>query len=313
MELEGVHVHYVSFEGNKIKRISRFLYQCIRICNQIQPNILFIVEFNVCFLLTLTCKAPLKVLDIRTGSLSPNFLKRNLDNFYIRIQSVFFNKVTILSESLCQKIKLNKKNILILPLGAEEFYKGSHDYSNLNLLYIGTLNKRNIHQTIEGLGIAVQKKPEYYSKIKYTIVGPGSETDILKLKESIEKYNLQNMVVYEGLKNYNELPPYFKICNIGIAYIPITDFYNCQPATKIYEYALSGLFTIATNTYENKLAITEKNGILCDDTAESFAEAIEKVNDRLAFIKEKDIRDSLKNNQWNVLVSNILEPFLQKY
>jgi hypothetical protein len=310
LELEGVKVHYVSFEGNKIKRIYRFLHQCNTICKQIKPDVLFIVQFNLCHILALICKSPLKVLDIRTGSLSPNTLRRNIDNYFIKVHTLFFDKIIILSESLRQKIKLKKKNLVVLPLGAEEFFTGNHEFTNLNLLYVGTILDRNIHQTVEGIGLILQKKPEYISKIKYTIVGFGSELDIFKLNEAIEKNKLHNEVVFEGLKNYDELPSYFQKCNIGIAYIPITDFYNCQPATKIYEYALSGLYTIATNTYENKLAITEKNGILCGDTPESFAEAIEKVFDQLEFIQEEEIRNSLKNHRWSIIVNDILKPFL---
>jgi hypothetical protein len=197
-------------------------------------------------------------------------------------------------------------------LGSEEIYNGNHEFKQLNLLYVGTLHKRNLHQSIEGLGMLLQKKPEFNSKITYTIIAFGSETEELKLKEVIEKYNLQDTVALEGLKNYDELLPYFEKSNIGIAYTPITDFFNCQPVTKIYEYALSGLFTIATSTNESKLAITEKNGILCDDTPESFAEALEKVYNRLEFIQESDIRSSLKNNHWSIIVNRVLEPFLNK-
>jgi hypothetical protein len=31
------------------------------------------------------------------------------------------------------------------------------------------------------------------------------------------------------------------------------EFYNVQPATKIFEYSMSGLITIATDTFENKI------------------------------------------------------------
>ncbi len=43
------------------------------------------------------------------------------------------------------------------------------------------------------------------------------------------------------------------------------EFYNVQPATKIFEYSMSGLITIATDTFENKINKWD-NGILCDDT-----------------------------------------------
>jgi hypothetical protein len=310
LELENVKVHYVSFEGNKFIRIFRFLYQSFKICKQIKPDILFVVQFNLCPVLALFCKASIKVLDIRTGSLSTHSFKRNLDNFTIKLHTFFFRKKIILSESLRQKIKLRKKNLLVLPLGAEVFYSGSHEYSPFKLLYVGTILDRNIHQTIEGIGLFIQENPEFAQSVKYTIVGFGSDNDIFKLHEAIDKYKLHDQIFFEGLKNYDDLPIYFQNCNIGVAYIPITDFYNCQPATKIYEYALSGLYTIATNTDENKLAINIKNGVLCDDNAESFAKALKEVYNMRNSINETEIRNSLRNHQWDILVNNNLKPFL---
>jgi glycosyltransferase involved in cell wall biosynthesis len=312
MELEGVNVHYVSFEGNRIIRILRFLHQCIKIGTQIKPDVLFVVEFNLCQVIALAITAPLKVLDIRTGSLSPNAAKRKLENTYIKTQSLFFDRIIVLSQSLQEKMNLKTKNLIVLPLGAEEFYKGRHTFKSLELLYVGTLRKRNLHQTIEGLGIFLQKRPEYLFNIKYTIIAFGSDKEKSQLFEAITKYKLQNNVLFEGLKNYDELPPFFEKCNVGVAYTPVTDFFNCQPVTKIYEYAISGLYTIATNTLENQRTITDKNGILCNDTPESFAEAIEKVYYNLEHIQESEIRKSLIHHRWNILVKNVLEPFLIK-
>lgn len=313
MLMDGVNVHYIPFNGNKLKRILRFLFHSIRLCRIFKPDIVFVVYFDLCSLLAFFCRANLKVLDIRTGSLALNSYKRNLDNLLIRIQANFFDRIFILSDSLKQKIKLNHKHVRILPLGAEIFYSGRHDFNRLNLLYVGAVRQiRNIHKTIEGVGIFLQKNPEFHSKISYSIVGFGGDYDILKIKETIDRCGLGSVVIYEGHKNYEELPPYFEKSNIGVAYVPITDYFNCQPATKTYEYALSGLFTIATSTYENKLSVTQENGILCNDTAEDFAEALEVVSKNLATISEERVRDSLKNNCWSVIVAQILEPFFKK-
>jgi len=49
-------------------------------------------------------------------------------------------------------------------------------------------------------------------------------------------------------------------------------YYDCQPATKTFEYILSGMVCIATSTYENKKLINNINGVLCNDIQKALQE-----------------------------------------
>ena len=101
--------------------------------------------------------------------------------------------------------------------------------------------------------------------------------------------------------------------NLGVAYVPMTPYYECQPSTKIYEYVLSGMYCIATNTYENRILIEPVNGLICDDNAESFCEALEQYHkmDRSGF-NSAEIRKSMEKYEWSNIVNNQLFAIMQK-
>ena len=146
-------------------------------------------------------------------------------------------------------------------------------------------------------------------RIAYTIIGWGSLNVVEKLKFTIKNTQLHKIIHFEGKKNYGELPYYFKIANIGIAYVPTVDYYQNQPVTKLFEYMLSGMPVIATNTNENKLILNSTNGVLCDDTPEAFAQALEKI---VANKYDSDeIRNSMMKYHWKHLVENNLKVFLE--
>src|ERR1035437_3646719 len=236
MALEGVEVYYISFKGGKIIRTLRFLKECIRHSFSEKPHILFVTYFNFCFLLALFCKSKKTILDIRTGSLNGNIIFRNIDNYFVLFQSFFFNRVIILSDSLRKKLHVSNKKCNIVPLGAEILVDGNHNFNALNLLYVGTLDDRNITLTIEGLHLFLQNNEYNSVKISYYIVGFGSENESIKIMDTISENEMNEFVKFEGRKNYEELRPYFEQSNVGIVFLPKTPWYDCQPATKLFEY-----------------------------------------------------------------------------
>lgn len=309
LELEGVDVTYVDFSLGKITRLLSFLRIITKISKEFNPDVLFVVYFNLSFLVSILSKGKLKILDIRTGSLIQNNWKRGLSNKIIYFQSLFFPRVIILSESLRGLLKISKRKSLILPLGAEIYYKGEKDFEQLNLLYVGSLDGRRIYETVEGFSSFLKMLPNN-DKAYYTIIGFGSQNDESLIRSLIEKNNLASHVFFEGLKNYSELAPYFENANVGVAYVPVTEYYQRQPLTKIFEYALSGMFTIATNTYENKRIINNINGTICNDSSISFQESLQLVYNNRSKLKADPIRKTLLNYQWEVLVKNLLYPFI---
>jgi len=312
MVIEGVEVYYVSFKGGKIIRTLRFLKECIRHSFSEKPHILFVTYFDLCFLLALFCRSKKTVLDIRTGSLKGKVIFRFIDNFVILFQSFFFNKVIILSESLRNKLHISSKKTNVVPLGSEIFYDGNHNFNTLNLLYVGTFDDRNIETTIKGLHLFLQNFDYNSIKILYTIIGFGSQIETIKIMESISKNKMIEFVKFEGRKNFEEFSPYFELSNIGIVFIPQTSWYDCQPSTKLFEYMLSGMPVIASDTYENRLIVNKSNGVLVNDSAEDFCNGLTSIYNQRNSYNPYEIRNSAESYTWGNIVNTNLRPYLLK-
>ena len=86
-------------------------------------------------------------------------------------------------------------------------------------------------------------------------------------------YSWLNVVHAEG----NELQKYYSEASIGIMPAHKTPYLNTAMSVKIFEYLGYGLPIISTDTTEMGKFIREnKVGLVCDDTPESLAAAIEK-------------------------------------
>ena len=185
------------------------------------------------------------------------------------------------------------------------------NYSSIRLLYVGTLTNRNIEDTIEGLAMYIKKNNNSFN-IKYDIVGDGYYNEIEKLKALTNKLKLQDIVTFHGRVQHSNLEYFFNNCNIGISYVPITDYFENQPPTKTFEYVLSGLFTIATETNANKEVISNlENGFLITDNSAAFCSALEYISLNLTNLKEEQIRNSLSKYSWRNIVKNYLIPIIQ--
>ena len=309
--IPDVEIIYCNFNVGKISRLVLYFKKIISLSREKQFEAIFTVQFKYSFIIGLFSKSRLKILDYRTGDLSNNGFKRQINNLFLKFDSLFFDKVSVISKGLCKSLRLNEKKTLVLPLGADVISSKAHTYDRLDLLYVGVIKIRNIHQTIQGLGLFLKANHEFRSKVSYTIIGFGPQTDIDRILNVINEWNLNDIVKFLGRKKYTDLKPYFDQCNIGVSYIPIVPYYQHQPATKTFEYILSGLFTIATDTFENRQVICESNGILCDDTPEAFAESLNKLYHQRHKLDEGKIRDSLKDYLWENIINTRLVPFLQ--
>jgi glycosyltransferase involved in cell wall biosynthesis len=310
MDLKDVNVYYISFSGNKLIRSLRFIKDCIRYSYLKRPDIIIITYFNYCFLLGIFCCSKKTILDIRTGSLNRNRLLRSIENIVILFKSWFFNGIIILSDSLRKKLKINEKKCNIVPLGSEIYFAGDHSYNTLNLLYVGVFDDRNIGKTIDGLHLFLQRNTRNAIEITYTIIGFGSDIEIQKILDNISDYKMSDVVKYEGRKSLEELAPYFEKSNIGIVFVPQTPGYDYQPVTKLFEYTLSGMPVIATNTYENRLIVNKSNGVLINDSSEDFCIGLERIYNNRNSYNSSAIRKSVENNTWENIVNTNLKPYL---
>lgn len=299
----GIRIKYISNDGSFILRGFKFVHAIIKYILNNKTDLVFITYFQLASFLKIIFPLKKFILDIRTGSIANSWIKRKRYDGIMVLESLLFNNITIISDCLRIKLKLNSKKCHLLPLGSDIISKTKKSFNDLKIIYVGSFDNRNIHETIIGLNIFIQKYKSL--KVTYDIFGTGSKGTEDLIKNTIEYECLNQIVKLNGRKNHNELREYFDNCNIGISYIPITDYYDCQPPTKTYEYINSGILCIATKTTANKELICVENGILCEDNPISFFESLEKIYLCKDNFNSEKIASTLIDFNWQNITDNL--------
>jgi glycosyltransferase involved in cell wall biosynthesis len=269
--------------------------------------VIFIKYFEGCSLLRLRHPRRRFVLDIRTGSITRNPLRRRWQDLILRVESWGFRHITIISASLARKLGLARAHLL--PLGADPVETSPKEFSALHLLYVGTLHARRLENTLTAFHrfyLAAGRTIE----MTYDVLGDGLPGERDRLRAWVKDHGLENVVSLPGFVPRGELARYYEKCNVGVSYIPINCIYDCQPPTKTFEYLLAGLPVIATNTSENAAVITADNGLLIDDTPEAFYEALHKLRNNRSSYSSDRIRTEALRYSWETIVRANLVPYL---
>lgn len=306
---KNTNVIYVKKKRGAIKIFLYFLKAIIENIRLNEYDNIFCVYFRFCGLLPFFVDKNSIVMDIRTGSVSSSSVKRKISNLELKFNSIFFKKKSIISDGLAQKLSINK--YYLLPLGADKISEKCNISNKFNLLYIGTFNNRRVYDTIVGYKWFLESV-NYCIDSKYIIVGDGSKEEEQMIKKEIEKLQLNDRVILTGRKKHDELQQYFLESAIGVSYVPITDYYMYQSPTKTYEYIMSGLICIATETYANKMIINKENGVLCKDTPESFCNALGNIYNNFEKYNVNDVKKTVEDNNWFNIIRNYLLPILDK-
>lgn len=270
---DKVNVLYVSRRGSLVARNLRFLRSIHRHLSDVKPDICFIKYYVGCSLSRLRSPAVNYVFDVRSASVNEDPVNRLLYNLVLRTEARFFTNITVISSGLARHLRLENRST-VLPLGSSVVSTVNKSFRDLKLLYVGTLNNRNISETIEGVA---DFQDRYGAGIvdRYTIVGDGREYDLLKKK--IEYYGLSDVVELKGRIPHCELRTLLDEHNVGVSYVPRTRYYDHQPVGKTFDYLLSGLAVLATSTSENSKVINGSNGVCIDDNAAAFAEGLHRI------------------------------------
>jgi glycosyltransferase involved in cell wall biosynthesis len=280
-----------------------------RLIKNESPDLVFIVYVRFISVVRFFIPNTKFIFDIRTGSLFENAPKRYLWNLLLKLESVLFRRITIISEGLRKDLHIAARKCTWLPLGGNIIYC-KKDYSSLHLLYIGTLDQRNIHTTIEGFARFIFEFPSI--RISYDIVGYGKKETEESIRSVITENHLEELVSYHGRVPYDKVEDFLKSANIGVVYLPITPYYDHQPTTKLFEFLLAGIPVIATNTSENISIVNDSNGILISDNVEDFYNGLKQMVEMLNQYNEESIRNSVNSFTWESIVKQNLKPVLLK-
>ena len=307
-EMDGVKIQYVNFKMPYIFRAILFTIITLWKVFFFNGKIL-VVNYPTCSVLKRLLPWKKMHIDVRTMSVCDVEKKRIFENNRIRRDCSVFDSISAISQGVADE--LGFQNISIVPLGSDIISDAKKDYSGeLKLLYVGTFRNRNLEQTLQGLRLFIDKHNDI--ALHYDIVGSGSSGQLEELKGIASKLNIEQYVTFHGFKPYDELKTFFDSCNVGVCYVPIVECYQNQPPTKTYEYILSGLFCLATDTKANRELITSDNGVLIQDTPEAFCEGIEKYLTIRKNLDEIKIRKSLEFGLWKTIVNENLKPIIEK-
>ncbi len=310
LEIDGVEVVYIPRNGKKLERAIRyFRYLFKEICRN-KYDLYFVNYFPGASLLRILCWNKVFILDIRSGPVVKNSFIRVLRDLRLRFEILFFENITIVSESLAKRLRMPKKKIFILPVGSEIISKTDKSLRNeMKLLYVGTLHNRNIQHTLIGFEKFCK---EYGRKIdlSYTLIGFGFKGEKQEIIDEINNRGLTKKVWFIGKVPFDQLKKYFDKHNIGVSYIPMTPYFDCQPPTKTFDYLLSGMPVIATATAENKKLIQEYNGVLICDNPEDFYQGLIKIyNNRLNY-NSQQMRDNFSKHLWKKIIQKDMHRYL---
>ena len=307
-----VNVYYISKSKNSFFSTLIFINQVNKKIKKGNYDLIFVIYFSFCSIVRMINYSNNFLLDIRSSLLYNSYLKRKIFNYLLLFETYIYKDISIISTSLIQFLKLRKNNIHIVPLGADKLSERKKDFTNIHLFYIGTLTFRNIHDTVYALKEFIDEIDDQNIKITYDIFGDGSKKYLDLLLRSIDETALSEHVKFHGRKRHDEIQQYFDMCNLGVAYIPNTDFFDCQPPTKTFEYIGSGMVCLATCTSENKLIINDTNGILCNDDRNSFKNALLEFYRKRDNYNSEDIQNTITNYDWKYIVSKFLKPVIYK-
>jgi len=306
LDLPGMETHYVSGHGSFATRYLRFLRSCLVESGR-DYDAIFIKYFPGCSLLRLRHPRRRFVLDIRTGSIAQNPLRRRWQDLLLRAESLGFRHITVISTSLARKLGLAQAHLL--PLGADPVATAPKEFSALHLLYVGTLHARRLEDTLAAFHrfhLAAGRSVE----MTYDVIGDGLPGERDRLRAWVQDHGLENAVSLPGFVPHGGLARYYEKCNVGVSYIPINPIYDCQPPTKTFEYLLAGLPVIATNTSENAAVITADNGLLIEDTPAAFYEALQRLRNNSGSYSSDRIRTEALKYSWKTIVRANLVPYI---
>lgn len=287
-------IHGLKFLGNIIKEIIVHNHRNVIVC-----------RFPKCELLPKIFHSRNIVLDVRTLSVAPNESEREAADNQLRRIMKSFKTISVISKGVGEKLG---GGCPILPLGAEPLSMLAKSFNSLRLFYIGTFNNRNLSQFIEGL--ALYQKQTGDTTVTFDVVGGGSDAEVQKIKDTIVETGVKGVELH-GYLTHEEAQPYFDKCNIGVCYVPVTDYYQHQPPTKLYEYLLSGMACVSTNTISNLEVMNEDNGVVTCDNPQSVCAGLMAISSLINNYQSDRIGLASQQYHWRTIVKESLLPIFE--
>ena len=161
------------------------------------------------------------------------------------------------------------------------------------VIYVGSMARiRHLDVLIH----AFSKVKKVKGDAKLLMVGDGS--DRANLEKLAGELGIGGDVVFTGQVNFNEIPNFIALADIGISPVPPLDFYKLSSPIKSFEYMTLGKPVVANEEIPEQKEVIEGSGggILVKFEAESFADGIVELLDNHDGAKEM----GRKGREWVV-------------
>jgi len=234
------------------------------------------------------------ILDIRSTPVELVGFRGSLIRFWFNISVLiakrFFSGITtitpMMKKEVSEKFSLSPQRIGVWSSGVSinlfnpEIWDGQGAELRINMglsgkfivLYHGWFAaSRGINETIEAIRILSQSNPD----IVFFLLGSGPSA--LELKSVVKKENMQTNVIIHDSVEYEDVPKYIAMCNVGIVPLPDISYWRSQSPLKLLEYLAMGKVVILTDIPAHRSVIgDEKCGIYLSSTKPfEIAKAIE--------------------------------------
>lgn len=204
-----IHTKYIVRSGNKIKRFFQFLKQINEEIKSGNYDLVFLVYFPGCSFLHWQNRQQVFNLDIRTATDTHNSVINMSKDRLLRWECSRFPHLSILSHGLARKLGFDKYHFL--PLGGERFCTTNKSFEMANLLYVGTLENRNLLVFIRGLHMFLSSSEHVDFPVTLTIVGDGPGNERAEIEEYIHKNGLEKVIKTTGYVHNDQLYDFLKM------------------------------------------------------------------------------------------------------
>lgn len=307
IELPAVKVKYVSREANLLKR-NVSLLKAFHEEISLGYDLIFSTYVRGISLIKLLNPRSNFLMYIDTFGVMSNASKRFIYDAILKFEVSFFLNVAVISEGLAAR--LGRKNYKMLPLGGECFNTEIKSFEELELLYVGTLDNRNMIDCVKGFRKYLQKQQIEGKRTIFRIIGDGPNNELKEIQEYVKTNNLSENIKVLGYLPQNKLSPYFKSANVGVCYVPMFSYYDHQTPTKLFEYLISGLPVIATRTSENEKIIEPWSGVITEDNPDSFCEGLNRLEEQKSAFDSSRIRNAYNKHTWKSVVESHFIPLI---
>jgi glycosyltransferase involved in cell wall biosynthesis len=275
---------------------------------------------------------PKIIMDIRSTPVALRNFRDSLNSFWfnssIIIAKETFDGFTVatreMKNQICSEFQMNStlmhvwKNGVDLKLFSPELYDRDEIRKTLGLedkfivFYHGSFRTNGgIVETIKSIKLLEKKYPD----LIFFLLGDGGGLPLFK--QIIQENGIQDKIVIHPRVEYNDVPRYIAISDVGIVPLPdIPDWRNQSPL-KLVEYLAMKKTVIATDIPANREFIGEdKCGIyLSSVDPEEIAKAIEFAYERKEKLRACEISETtilIKDYDWRKIAEDF-ESYLREF